>query len=108
METQQSYAADMAKFNDKQRYHFTHGMHVLIADLEMIDRQRARITQELLSKCSDIAEGMAKQLADSAVSLRKTVARIDAEEVSFSLIYSFVNNLPFPKFVISLVQLIRI
>ncbi|KAM3176976.1 hypothetical protein ACTXT7_005451 [Hymenolepis weldensis] len=91
VETQQSYAADMAKFNDKQRYHFTHGMHVLIADLEMIDRQRARITQELLSKCSDIAEGLAKQLADSAVSLRKTVARIDAEETQRSQIFQLIK-----------------
>ncbi|VUZ48303.1 unnamed protein product [Hymenolepis diminuta] len=101
VETQQSYAADMAKFNDKQRYHFSHGMHVLIADLEMIDRQRARITQELLSKCSDIAEGMAKRLADSAVSLRKTVARIDAEEDCKAVLearkteYLFPVDLPF-------------
>lgn len=71
----------MAKFNDKQRHHFTHNMHVLIADLETIDRQRARITQDLLTKCSEIGEGLSKQLSDSAVALRKTVARINPEEV---------------------------
>lgn len=79
----------MAKFNDKQRYHFMHNMHVLIADLEMIDRQRARITHELLTKCSEIGEGFAKQLADSAVSLQKTVSRIDAEEVSAPAVLLF-------------------
>ncbi|KAL5970993.1 hypothetical protein TSMEX_001300 [Taenia solium] len=80
IETQHTYASEMAKFNDKQRHHFTHNMHVLIADLEMIDRQRARVTKDLLTKCSEIGEGLAKQLTDSAVALRKTVLRIDPEE----------------------------
>ncbi|VDM36207.1 unnamed protein product [Hydatigera taeniaeformis] len=72
----------MAKFNDKQRHHFTHNMYVLIADLEMIDRQRARVTKDLLTKCSEIGEVLAKQLSDSSVALRKTVLRMDPEEVS--------------------------
>nr|CDS30670.1 thyroid hormone receptor interactor 10 [Hymenolepis microstoma] len=101
VETQQSYAAEMSAFNNNQRFHFTHNIHVLIADLEMIDRQRARITQDLLSKCSDLGDALAKKLSDSAISLRKTVSRIDPEEDCKTVLearkteYLFPVDLPF-------------
>ncbi|VDO05549.1 unnamed protein product [Rodentolepis nana] len=101
VETQQSYASEMSSFNENQRFHFTHNVNVLIADLEMIDRQRARITQNLLTKCSDLGDVLAKKLSDSAIALRKTVSRIDPEEDCKTVLearkteYLFPVDLPF-------------
>ncbi len=76
----------MAKFNDNQRHYFTHHLYSLITDLEMMDRRRAQMTMELLSKCVDLGDGLAKGLTESSTALRRTVSRIDPEEVSAFII----------------------
>uniref|UniRef100_A0A5K3FBC4 SH3 domain-containing protein n=1 Tax=Mesocestoides corti TaxID=53468 RepID=A0A5K3FBC4_MESCO len=99
--TQQTYAAEMREFNDNQRHYFTHSLCTLIAELEMLDRQRSKMTQELLLKCSDLSESLSKQLSDSAQSLRNTVSRIDPEADCRAVLearktdYHFPVDLPF-------------
>lgn len=80
--TQQTYAAEMAKFNNNQNHFFSHQLCSLIGDLEVMDRQRSQVTVDLLSKCADIGAGLAKNFNDAATSLRRTASRINPEEVS--------------------------
>ncbi|VDN11371.1 unnamed protein product [Dibothriocephalus latus] len=87
-DSQQTYAADMTKYNSFQRHFYAHHIYNVISELESLDSQRAAGNKTLLRTCANLGQSMAKQVEEANSSFAACVEKIDPDKVSSFAAYS--------------------
>ncbi|VDL89745.1 unnamed protein product [Schistocephalus solidus] len=79
-DSQQTYAADMTKYNSFQRHFYAHNIYNVITELESLDSQRAACSRSLLLTCATLGQSMAKQVEEASSSFAASAEKIDPDK----------------------------
>ncbi|KAL7060447.1 hypothetical protein AAHC03_09702 [Spirometra sp. Aus1] len=79
-DSQQTYAADMTKYNSFQRHFYAHHIYNVITELESLDYQRAACNKSLLLTCATLGQSMAKQVEEASSSFGASVEKMSPEK----------------------------